>query len=150
MVMNTEKPTLCISRDLLSVAQNHAQHQYPYEACGFLLGHVRDNSTSVHVIVPAANVAAPETRKRAYHIDPRHWMRTEQQASRQGLTIVGIYHSHPDAEPMLSQTDIDALWPNLIYLIVSSGPGRQDSRMAWTLNNTSGNPEACDISLLDS
>lgn len=138
MVMNTEKPTLCISRDLLSVAQNHAQHLYPYEACGFLLGHVRNNSTSVHVIVPAANVAAPETRKRAYHIDPRQWMRTEQQASRQGLTIVGIYHSHPDAEPMLSQTDISAMWPRLVYLIISAGAKADDPPAAWTLDEDTG------------
>ncbi len=140
---------LCISRHLISVVQDHAQRDYPCEACGFLIGHARGNTNSVSDVLPATNAAAAEARKRAYRIDPRHWMRAEQQASEQGLTIIGIYHSHPDQMPMLSQTDINALWPNLIYLIVSSGPRQQHPPMAWRLNDATGKPEACDLRLLE-
>jgi proteasome lid subunit RPN8/RPN11 len=150
MILMTNTITkICISRHLISVVQNHAQRDYPCEACGFLIGHARGNIITVSDVIPATNAAAAATRKRAYRIDPRHWMRTEQHVSSQGLMIIGIYHSHPDQMPMLSQTDINALWPSLIYLIVSSGPHQQHPPMAWRLNDATGKPEACDLHLLE-
>ena len=143
------KKTLCISPQLLVLVQDHAESDYPSEACGFLIGHLRGDSMFVRDVVPAANIAAAEIRKKSYRIDPGQWLLTERRAAAQALNIIGIYHSHPDQVPMLSQTDMNALWPSLIYLIVSSGPGRKCPPLAWLLDDATGNPEACDIRLLE-
>ncbi len=132
------KQILHISPRLLSAVRDHARRDYPHEACGFLFGQLRDNAITVFNVMPVVNAAPVETRTRAYRIDPRDWMRAERQALQQGLMIIGIYHSHPDGLPVPSQTDIDALWPNLIYLITPAGSRETDACTAWTIDEDSG------------
>lgn len=134
------KQILHISPRLLSAVRDHARRDYPLEACGFLFGQSRDNAITVFNVIPAVNSAPVETRTRAYRIDSRHWMRAERQALQQRLTIIGIYHSHPDALAVPSQTDIDALWPNVIYLITPAGSRETDACTAWTMDE-----ESCEV-----
>ena len=61
----------------------------------------------------------PNSKHRRYHIDPKDMLRVQKQARAQGLSIIGVYHSHPDhvAEP--SECDRALAWPEYAYVIVS-------------------------------
>ncbi len=142
-------PQVYISYQLLDMVRDHAQHDYPHEACGFLLGTVREHAVVVLQVCPVANVAATEMRSRAYAIAPRQWMHTEHQATGQGLAIVGIYHSHPDQSPEISKADIAALWPQLVYLIVAGGKRVRQPPTVWILDTLTGAARACELCLLE-
>ena len=77
--MTNLKKTLCMSLRLLEILRNHAQREYPLEACGFLIGESARGSTHVTYTMPVANNAVPETRRRAYAIAPHAWMSVEKQ-----------------------------------------------------------------------
>lgn len=141
---------LFIPPAILAAVRDHARSVYPREACGFLLG-VFGGGGGVHVRQAArsSNAAAAEKQMQAYRIDPRQWMRTEKQAEAEGLVIVGIYHSHPDQAATISQTDIAALWPNLIYLIVSSGLHKDHPPMAWTLDENTAGARPCELRVVE-
>lgn len=69
----------------------------------------------------------PNSKHRRYHIDPKDMLRVQKQAREQGLSIIGVYHSHPDhvAEP--SECDRALAWTEYAYVIVAvHGPNRQE------------------------
>jgi proteasome lid subunit RPN8/RPN11 len=140
---------LFIPPAILAAIREQAQCAYPREACGFLLGVFRGGGGHVRQAMHSPNAAAAEKQMQAYTIDPRYWMRAEKQAAAEGLEIIGIYHSHPDQTATISQTDIAALWPNLIYLIVSSGGHRDHPPMAWALDETTGGARLCTLNVVE-
>lgn len=71
-----------------------AEREYPNEACGFVI--VKDGET---FIIPAANIARDP--KQDFEISAE----AERAAEAKG-TIYAIYHSHPDAECGLTDTDL--------------------------------------------
>jgi proteasome lid subunit RPN8/RPN11 len=106
----------------------HALRDTPHEACGILAG----SRERVERIIPVANVAP----------DPQHHFRLDDQAlanwlftlPREGLSIVGFYHSHPNGHPIPSQTDIQqAAYPDLMWLIVGL-KGGQPRLAAWHIH----------------
>ena len=139
---------LVISDPLMAALRNHAQGEYPLEACGFLIGESARGSTHVTSAVPAANNAIPETRRRAYAIAPHAWMSVEKQMDLLHHVIVGIYHSHPDHSAIISRTDAEALWPELVYLIVPAGSMRHQPPAAWQLDDETGLIRACPINVM--
>ena len=63
----------------------------------------------------------PEDR---YNIDPKELIAVQRQAARQGMDIVGFYHSHPDHPAQWSQTDFaEAHWLDCSYVITSVEKG---------------------------
>ncbi len=145
--MPERKPDVLISSQLLATVQDHARRDYPREACGFLIGVQTASRFDVREVWTTANTAAIELQTAAYRIDPRDWIRVEKLAVQQGREIIGIYHSHPDQSAAISQTDIALLWPNLIYLIVSSGSqASQPQRVgAWILDENTGKAILCKL-----
>lgn len=80
------------------------------EICGLLLG--RDGH--VMRILPVANrAAAPGNR---FLLDPAEHVRAQRQARREGMAIIGHYHSHPSGDVSPSPVDAEmaygdgALW----------------------------------------
>jgi proteasome lid subunit RPN8/RPN11 len=141
--MPETNPSLLIPSYLLASAQDHANRDYPREACGFLIGLRKGMHFEVHEVWAATNSATTELQPSAYAIDPRDWMIAEMRSAQHGQEIIGIYHSHPDQEPAISNTDLVALWPNLIYLIVSSGSRATLPPMAWMLDENDGGAISC-------
>jgi proteasome lid subunit RPN8/RPN11 len=107
---------------------NHARKVYPHEACGLLAG--KDND--VQSVIPLPNIASNP--RETYRIDDQKLVRAMFEIERQGLALVGFYHSHPAGEPIPSPTDIrQATYHNTPYLIV----GLRDNQprfAAWYLS----------------
>jgi proteasome lid subunit RPN8/RPN11 len=55
-------------------------------------------------------------------------------AMRQGLEVVGVFHSHPDCPPVASPRDLAwAAWPGYSYLITEVSHGRPATSRSWQL-----------------
>jgi [CysO sulfur-carrier protein]-S-L-cysteine hydrolase len=86
----------------------------PYEGCGLLVGtddgHLRE-------VVVSENVAKSA---RIYEIDPKVLLRTFRRADDEGLSVIGVFHSHTHSLPYPSPTDIaQAPDPSWHYVLVS-------------------------------
>lgn len=108
----------------LTPAQAEAIARYaldgrPNEVCGLIAG----KGEQAQQIIPVANSAA----------DPEHHFRLDDQAftkamfdiERNGLSLIGIYHSHPKSDQVPSQEDIQQFnYPGTVYLIVGLRDGK--------------------------
>ncbi len=104
-------------RAVLADLDAHARAERPNECCGLLVGRGDRVARSVR----ARNARASPTR---YLVDPRDHFATIRAARAEGLAVLGAYHSHPASPPVPSITDLaEANDPDLVYLIVSPGPG---------------------------
>ncbi len=91
----------------------HAYNGYPLEACGLLVG----AGNRVHRFVPTTNDSASA---RVYAIPGKELLRAEMAADDDGLSIIGVFHSHTHSEPYPSPTDVaQAPDPEWHYVIVS-------------------------------
>ncbi len=111
-----------------------ARAEYPHEACGLLIGREADGRTLVERIVSCRNLAVDRLADR-YVLDPDDFRAADEAARKEGLDIVGIWHTHPDHPARPSETDLEAAWPEYSYLIVSvTSAGIADCR-AWRLED---------------
>jgi proteasome lid subunit RPN8/RPN11 len=95
----------------------HVESCLPEEACGFLGGTGGD----VSVILPIENKLHSEVR---FQMAPEAQLRGMTQLEREGLSMVAIYHSHPNGPSGLSGTDLkEAAYPESALLVVSSSGG---------------------------
>ncbi|MBX5465745.1 MAG: M67 family metallopeptidase [Clostridia bacterium] len=105
----------------------HARRELPLEACGLVGG--RD--ARALLFLPAANRLASPT---AYSIDPEELLWLFQRLEREGLELVGLFHSHPRGRAYPSATDVRlAYYPQAVYLIASlagAGPELRGYRIA--------------------
>ncbi|MHB8343153.1 MAG: M67 family metallopeptidase [Ferrimicrobium sp.] len=91
----------------------HCYREYPYEACGLLLGD-NDNIAEAY---PTRNDARSA---RVFTVDSSDLLHAEQHAEATGQTIIGVFHSHTHSEAFPSPTDIRlAPDPTWLYLVVS-------------------------------
>ncbi|MGH9261505.1 MAG: M67 family metallopeptidase, partial [Acidimicrobiales bacterium] len=110
--------------------RRHGEADYPDEACG-LIGGLRDGGArDAVVILPVAN--ARRSRRR-YLIAPRSFDRAQATLDRDGLEVVGVYHSHPDHPARPSAYDVANAWPCLSYVIVSVARGAARDVRSWVL-----------------
>jgi proteasome lid subunit RPN8/RPN11 len=110
------------------------QQNYPNEGGGFLLGDITGGDIIVRKIAPITNTFATEEQYHRYAMTPADWMRLEDQADAEGLTLVGYYHSHPDSPAIPSEYDRVHALPNFHYLITQVQEGRAVDLRAWKLS----------------
>jgi proteasome lid subunit RPN8/RPN11 len=106
---------------------------YPNEGGGFLLGHVVDGDVVIKDITQVENVFEEAEQYHRYAMTPQDWMRLEDEADEKGLTLVGYYHSHPDAPAIPSIYDRDHALPNFVYVITSVQQGKAVDMRVWQL-----------------
>ena len=118
----------------LDVLRAEARAAYPRECCGALLGRTRDGGASRDMVrpVPLAN-AWEGAQERRYLIGSGTVLDLESEADREGLQLIGFYHSHPDHGPIPSPFDREHAWPWYIYVIVAVQPGTVGPALAWRL-----------------
>ena len=119
-----------ISRALLDQIHRHLESGYPNEACGVMLG--KDGIITETV---AADNQRMDSARNRYLIDPLAYMKIEKDADRRNIQVLGIYHSHPDVAARPSETDRQAGFPNLSYLIVSVVKGKAVESRSWRLRD---------------
>lgn len=98
----------------------HVLSTYPEEGCGVLIG---GKNKKVEKIIPLKNVF-PESRERRFSFDPFEFLKAEKQAQKEGLEVIGIFHSHPHHPAYPSSFDLERSWPFYSYLIFSVSKGK--------------------------
>lgn len=116
----------------------HGEAAYPYEGCGLLLGREAEGRKVVEQVLPVENARESEAQHNRYLIPPDEVLKAEQAAARQGLDIVGFFHSHPDHPERPSEFDREHAWPWYSYLITSVHNGSAVTTAAWTLSEDRG------------
>lgn len=109
---------ITLSKTHLTEIQNHGTEAYPEECCGAMLG--RDKT--VHKIVRIENQSS-ENKHRRFSITPQDYMALEKLAKKEGLNLLGFYHTHPDHPARPSETDLKFAWPVFSYIILSIQKG---------------------------
>ena len=122
---------LVITKTDLQILQTHAVEGYPHEVVGILAG-IRKNGEVLRV-EPLINERA-ETKNR-YKVSPLALMRAEQKLEREGLEIIGYYHSHPDHSAQYSEYDKEHALPNMSYLILSIYNQLPKDYLSWRLSD---------------
>lgn len=139
---------LRISSDIWRSVRRDLEACYPEEGCGLLAG-LREKGVTVKAYWPVRNLEEGIEARRRYLIGPQAFLVAEREARKQGLEIVGAYHSHPDVPPVPSEVDRERAWPWYYYLIVEVRCGRADSARAWELKGDRSGFEERRIILLE-
>ncbi|MEM3519582.1 MAG: M67 family metallopeptidase [Candidatus Hadarchaeales archaeon] len=96
----------------------HSEACYPFEACGILIGRKTGKEKVVEKVILAKNVLSSPVE---YEVDAESLFKAFELAERNGLEVLGFFHSHPHHEPFWSSIDEERskYWVDHSFLIVS-------------------------------
>ena len=111
-----------------------ALHGFPFECCGFLLGIEENDNRSIKLIKRVTNISKEDQRRR-FSISSTDYLQAENYADENNLSLLGIYHSHPDYPAVPSETDRLSAQPYFSYLIISIINKKISHVRSWRLND---------------
>lgn len=123
---------LYIGDDNLRKIKDQVQKHYPLECCGFLIG-TNVSGKRVVSVCPVQNKNTERTHDR-YEIDGKEFDKTDREAAKKGLQILGIYHSHPDHPATPSTYDTERAWGGYSYVIAAIEKGEKIDMKSWVLD----------------
>ncbi|CAN1213341.1 MPN domain-containing protein [Tumidithrix helvetica PCC 7403] len=151
--------TLFLSVEHRLIVQNHAENTYPEECCGLLLGTIDAQDSSIKVgmevrpmrnawneevardlqaVLPTALDAkasqASSSKLDRFSIDPQEMLQVQKETRDRGFTIIGIYHSHPNAPAIPSEFDRVVAWQRYSYANASVRVGQVSEIQSWVLD----------------
>lgn len=127
---------LTLSFSTYETIRSHGEETYPHECCGVLLGKNTAHGNEVRVTVRAGNTRTDSAHNR-YNIAPMELVKIQREARKQGLDIVGFYHSHPDHPALWSKTDFaEAHWFGCSYVITAVAQGKADVTNSFLLTGS--------------
>ena len=107
----------------------YAHQCYPEECCGLLIGQQQQTEKIVRQIYHTSNSWGEEctsdlfsqggSKQNRFAIAPAELLQAQKAARSQNLSILGVYHSHPNAAAIPSEFDRAIAWPEYSYLIIS-------------------------------
>jgi len=124
---------LKLSKDVLAKIHVHGEQAYPEEGAGFLLG-VENGTRDVQVIFPLTNSREDSARHNRYLITPEDYLKAELEADKLGLSLLGVFHSHPDHPNRPSEFDREWAQPFFSYIITSVQSGKAIESRSWRLS----------------
>ena len=104
---------------------SHARSTYPNECCGAMLGSVDGDQKIVRVAVALQNAFSGGQEER-YELRQEDLLWADAEARRQGMDLVGIFHSHPDCDAYFSRRDLENSCSWFSYVVLSVKSGRFD------------------------
>lgn len=115
-----------------------AEGAYPEECCGFLIGSRAGGTVLVRRELPCPNAVRGAERMRRFVIHPKAVLNVMRALRHVDESVVGFYHSHPDADATLSATDLAFvdLWPETVWLVLPVGEEGAGEERAWWLPST--------------
>jgi proteasome lid subunit RPN8/RPN11 len=130
---------IAITQEVLNNIFDHAKHDLPNEACGYLSGKNGLITNSYALI----NIdQSPEH----FSFEPEEQFATLKKVRNEGLEILANYHSHPETPARPSIEDIRLAYdPDIYYFIVSLSTGKPDVK-AFRITN--GNVDNIDILII--
>jgi proteasome lid subunit RPN8/RPN11 len=124
-----------------------AEHDFPDETCGFIIGDA--SSDEVRAIANIQNAmhskdpaAFPRDARTAYLMEPKEHLAVMTEVDRRRVQILAVYHSHPDHDAYFSATDraqacsfdpAEPDYPDTVYLVISVKSGKfvRAAAFAW-------------------
>lgn len=119
---------------ILDQIQAHGESSYPYEGAGLILGQESDGVRDVTSLIFLENAREEANQHNRYLITPEDMLKGEQEAARLNVSILGIFHSHPDHPNLPSEYDREFALPWYSYLITSINGGKRNGSRSWRLN----------------
>lgn len=123
---------LRIARETLAQIHAHGEATYPEEGAGFLLGADGEEKTVTNILA-LPNAREDGARHNRYLIAPEDYLKAELEAERFGLSLVGVFHSHPDHPNEPSAFDRAWAQPHFSYVITSIEKGKARQSRSWLL-----------------
>jgi proteasome lid subunit RPN8/RPN11 len=116
---------LRIEPEAWAVMVSHARSTYPNECCGAMLGSIDGSEKRVRVAVPLENAFEGSQAER-YEVRQQDLLAADVEARRQGMDLIGIFHSHPDCDAYFSKTDLQNSCPWYSFVVLSIKNGKLD------------------------
>jgi len=120
---------LVVPKQLVEQINEHVEKAYPEEGAGFLIG----DEGEVKEIVALSNAREDEARHNRFLITPEEYLKAELKADSLGLSLIGVFHSHPDCPNVPSEYDREWAQPFFSYIITRVDEGKAVSHRSWRL-----------------
>jgi proteasome lid subunit RPN8/RPN11 len=113
----------------------HAREGFPLEVCGILGG----TEDTVAAIYPMTNTDASNEH---FMMEPREQFSVVKELRAKGLSMLAVYHSHPETPARPSQEDIKlALTPLVSYVIISLADPAEPAVKSYKIHGGNVEPE---------
>jgi len=134
--------SLIVSPEVYAAIRAHGEQTYPDECCGIMLGKNLGDDLEVWMLIKAGNTRTDSAHNR-YHIAPQELISAQREGRKNGLDILGFYHSHPDHPAQWSTTDFaEAHWFGCAYVITAVEKGKAAITNSFLLTGTSEEDKA--------
>jgi proteasome lid subunit RPN8/RPN11 len=120
---------LAVSNDLIKQINAHVEEAYPEEGAGFLLG----EEGQVVYVLSLPNAREDEARHNRFLFTPEDYLKAELKADELGLSLIGVFHSHPDCPNVPSEYDREWAQPFFSYIITRVDQGKVVNHRSWRL-----------------
>ncbi|HMU94702.1 MAG TPA: M67 family metallopeptidase [Anaerolineales bacterium] len=134
---------LKLTKNILDDISKHVEAAYPEEGAGFLLG----VEGEVKQILSLPNAREDEARHNRFLFTPEDYLKAELKADSLGLSLIGVFHSHPDCPNIPSEYDREWAQPFFSYIITRVDEGRSVSHRSWRLVEDRSKYEEEEISI---
>ena len=120
---------LVVSNELIEQINSHVEEAYTEEGAGFLIG----EDGEVKEIIALSNAREDEARHNRFLITPEDYLKAELKADSLGLSLIGVFHSHPDCPNVPSEYDREWAQPFFSYIITRVDEGKAVNHRSWRL-----------------
>ncbi len=111
---------LHIDKNIVAAITAQAEAGLPHEICGYLAG--KDGRVTAHYELTNTDAAADH-----FSMDPQEQFAAVKDMREKGLTMLAVYHSHPETPARPSLEDIKLAYdPNISYVIISMATAEAD------------------------
>ena len=124
---------ITIELEAWSVMVEHAEETYPNECCGAMFGVIEEDDKRVTAAMSLDNAFLGEQNER-YEIRQEDLLRADAEARQRGLSLIGIFHSHPDCDAYFSDTDLRNSCPWYSFVVLSLRKGEFDHANSFLPN----------------
>ena len=124
---------LKINKDILEQIYTHGEASYPDEGAGFLFGYDEGDQRHVAQIFVTENAREDDARHNRYLVTAKEYLQAEIAAEMLGLSLIGVFHSHPDHPNRPSEFDREWAQPFFSYIITSVNKGKATGSRSWRL-----------------
>lgn len=136
---------LVISSEIVKQINAHVEEAYPEEGAGFLIG----VEGEVKEILSLQNAREDEARHNRFLFTPEDYLKAELKADSLGLSLIGVFHSHPDCPNVPSEYDREWAQPSFSYIITRVDEGTAVNSRSWRLIEDRSKYEEEEIKILN-
>lgn len=120
---------LVVPGHLIEKMNTHVEKAYPEEGAGFLIGEAGE----VKEVLALANSREDGARHNRFLFTPEDYLQAELKADELGLSLIGVFHSHPDSPNIPSEYDREWAQPFFSYIITRVDHGKAVNSRSWRL-----------------